>query len=198
MMIDGFGFRSTFKYNSTGIDYYQDMNTLQNKIIISSWSKTLKQNRPHRYRSFWSITPAERCHDDVIKWKHFPRYWPFVRGIHRSPVNSPHKGQWHGAFVFFDLRLNKWLSKQYWGWWFEKLSRPLWRHRNGKVMTSTISTCAVIMTWKHFMHQWPFVRGFHWSPVESPHKGLVMWSFDVFFIAILNKLLNIQPRCLWY
>ena len=37
---------------------------------------------------------------DVIKWKHFPRYWPFVRGIHRSPVNSPHKGQWHGALMF--------------------------------------------------------------------------------------------------
>ena len=32
-------------------------------------------------------------HDDVIKWKHFPRYWTFVRGIHRSPVNSSHKGQ---------------------------------------------------------------------------------------------------------
>ena len=32
--------------------------------------------------------------------------------------------------VFFDLRLNKWLSKQPWGWWFETLSRPLWRHRN--------------------------------------------------------------------
>ena len=31
--------------------------------------------------------------DDVIKWKHFARYWPFVREIHRSPVNSPHKGQ---------------------------------------------------------------------------------------------------------
>ena len=32
-------------------------------------------------------------HDDVIKWKHFPRYWSFVWGIHRSPgpVNSPHK-----------------------------------------------------------------------------------------------------------
>ena len=42
----------------------------------------------------------ELCHDDVIKWKHFPRYWPFVRGIHRSPVNSPHKGQWHGALIF--------------------------------------------------------------------------------------------------
>ena len=39
-------------------------------------------------------------HDDVIKWKHFPRYWPFVRGIHKSPVNSPHKGQWRGALMF--------------------------------------------------------------------------------------------------
>ena len=37
---------------------------------------------------------------DVIKWKHFPHYWPFVRGIHRSPVNSPHKGQWRGALMF--------------------------------------------------------------------------------------------------
>ena len=39
-------------------------------------------------------------HDDVIKWKHFPHYWPFVRGIHRSPVNSPHKGQWRGVLMF--------------------------------------------------------------------------------------------------
>ena len=68
-------------------------------------------------------------HDDVIKWKHFPRYWPFVRGIHRSPVNSPHKGQWCGAsmFCFSDLRPNKRLSKQSWGWWFETPSDPLWR-----------------------------------------------------------------------
>ena len=39
-------------------------------------------------------------HDDVIKWKHFPRYWPSVRGIHRSSVNSPYKGQWRGALMF--------------------------------------------------------------------------------------------------
>ena len=41
-----------------------------------------------------------RTHDDVIQWKHFPRYWPFVRGSHRSPVNSLHKGQWRGALMF--------------------------------------------------------------------------------------------------
>ena len=39
-------------------------------------------------------------HDDVIKWKLFPRYWPFVPGIHRSLVNSPHRGQWRGALMF--------------------------------------------------------------------------------------------------
>ena len=38
--------------------------------------------------------------DDVIKWKHFPRYWSFVWGIHQWPVNSPHKGQWHRALIF--------------------------------------------------------------------------------------------------
>ena len=32
--------------------------------------------------------------------------------------------------VFFDLHPNKWLSKQWWGWWFETQSCPLWRHRN--------------------------------------------------------------------
>ena len=32
-------------------------------------------------------------HDDVIKWKYFPRYFPFVLEIHCSPVNSPHKVQ---------------------------------------------------------------------------------------------------------
>ena len=38
---------------------------------------------------------------DVIKWKSIPRYWPFVRGIHRWPVVSPHIDQWCGALIFF-------------------------------------------------------------------------------------------------
>ena len=54
--------------------------------------------------------PAD--HDDVIQWRHFPRYWPFVRGIHRSPVNSPHKGQWRGALMFplICARINDWVN----------------------------------------------------------------------------------------
>ena len=66
-----------------------------------------------------------RCfsrHDDVIEWKHFPRYWPFVWGIHRSLVNSPHKGQWRGALMYSLIcALHKWLSKQSWGWWHQRV-----------------------------------------------------------------------------
>ena len=60
--------------------------------------------------------------------------------------NSPVPGEFHAqrpvtrSFdVFFDLRLNKRLSKQSWGWWFETLSRPLWCHCNGCV--SKLSHC---------------------------------------------------------
>ena len=33
------------------------------------------------------------------------------------------------------------------------------------------------------VHHWPFVRGIHWSPVDSPHKGPVMYSFGVYFVV---------------
>ena len=52
------------------------------------------------YNVFFVIIRSHIYHDDVIKWKHFPRYWPFVREIQRLPVNSPHRGQWRGALMF--------------------------------------------------------------------------------------------------
>ena len=57
----------------------------------------------HEYFSLINYSPATamvNAHDNVIKWGHFSHYWPFVRGIHRWPVNSPHKGQWRGALMF--------------------------------------------------------------------------------------------------
>ena len=72
-------------------------------------------------------------HDDVIKWRNFPRYWPFVRGIHRSPVNSPHKGQWRGALMFSLIyaRINGWVNNRESG----DLSRP-GAHYDVRVMTT--------------------------------------------------------------
>ena len=77
--------------------------------------------------SFVAVSEWSPIHDDVIIWKHFPRYWPFGRGgIHRSPVNSPHKGQWCRALMCSLIcALNK-----SWGWWFETPSHSLWRHCN--------------------------------------------------------------------
>ena len=51
---------------------------------------------------------------DIIKWKHFPRYWPFVRGINQSPVNSHHKGKWRGAlmFSFIGAWINVWVNNR--------------------------------------------------------------------------------------
>ena len=70
--------------------------------------------------------------------------------------------------VFFDLRLNKRLSKQSWGWWFETLSCPLWCHCNGMsldlnynkstwarvmahclVAPSPMLTCISVTIWHH-------------------------------------------------
>ena len=64
-------------------------------------------------------------HTSSSWWRH---HWSFVRGIHRCPVNSPHKGQWRGALMFSLIcALNKRLNKQSWGWWFETPARSLWR-----------------------------------------------------------------------
>ena len=63
--------------------------------------------------------------DDVIKWKHFPLYWTFVTS--EFPWKRPITRRFD---VFFDLRLNKWLSEQSRGWWFDAPSRSLWRYCN--------------------------------------------------------------------
>ena len=62
----------------------------------------------------WTFEGQAWFHDDVIKWKHFPRNWLFVRGIHRSPVNSPHKGQWRGALMIslICVWINDWVNNR--------------------------------------------------------------------------------------
>ena len=67
-------------------------------------------------RRFYPIQAAEgksitRSRDSRC---HYPRYWPFVWGIHRWPVNSPHKGQWRGTlmFSFICVWINSWVNKR--------------------------------------------------------------------------------------
>ena len=84
-----------------------------------------------RWQGKTTMTDCSQLHDDVIKWKHFPHHWPFVQGIHRSLVNSQHKGQWHGPLMLSLIcTLDKRLSTQSWGWWYEMPSHSLWHHFN--------------------------------------------------------------------
>ena len=73
--------------------------------VIIKWVTSMVWYSTWALLNYWT-------HDDDIKWEHFPRYWPFVRGIHRSPVNSPHKGLW-GRVLIFSLicaSINGWVN----------------------------------------------------------------------------------------
>ena len=82
------------------------------------------------HNDIWYTTRSTRVkklmhslHDGVITWKHFPRYWPFVWRIHRSAVNSPHKGQWRDALMF--SLICAWIN----GWVNNGEASDLKRHR---------------------------------------------------------------------
>ena len=97
------------------------------------------------------VTVARFIHDDVIKWKHFPRNWPFVRGIHRSPVNSPHKGQWRGALMFYLICV--WIN----GWVNNREAGDLRRHLGHYDVSVMLGRVAYICTTKlgrYWFRQW--------------------------------------------
>ena len=78
-----------------------DIGIFLGRIEKSFECRSLRKKLPWNWNSSITFSNSWNRHDDVIKWKHFPRYWTFVWGIHRSPVNSPHKGQRRGALVFW-------------------------------------------------------------------------------------------------
>ena len=113
----------------------------------------------------------------------FPRCWPFVRGNHRSLMNSPHKGQSRSFDAFFDLHLNKRLSKPSRRRWFETPSRSLLRHCNKKwFQPPARSQCRVIRenTTLHFM----------FPQNNLTRKGLTGISMIWWFILVNNAFIT--------
>ena len=120
---------------------------------------------------------TEFIHNNVIKWKHFPCYWPFVRGIHRSPVNSPHKGQWRGALLFSLIWYNKRLGKQSWCWWFETPLHPLWRHCDDQELKPSWKRGLITMETKtlnimYHLQMYPFSIMVFWYSSYSIESNL--------------------------
>ena len=98
------------------------------KVTVEVWHD---QGISIQFTDFGSENFATLCHDDVIKWKYFPHYWPFCAG--NSPVTGEFPAErpvMRSFDVSFDLRLNQQMSKQWRHRWFETPSRLLWRNCN--------------------------------------------------------------------
>ena len=94
------------------------------EVLIKLTIFSLKKVVSFQLIDFYAAIDTATCiHDDVIRWKHFPCYWSFVRGIHRSPVNSPHKGHWRGALML--SLICAWIN----GWVSNRGAGDLRRHR---------------------------------------------------------------------
>ena len=108
--------------------------------------------------------------------------------------------------VFFYLCLNKRLSKKSWAWWFEMLSRPLWRHCNVNAPPH-IHACNQV--WKHnplyadFGRKNTFLYRNHWFWVliNSPFFFLARCVFSLYNIKYLlllkAKIFVSNPRHLF-
>ena len=148
-------------------------------ISVFPWRSLPYTMDPHLYEGgcVWEAPIIGAWHDDVIKWKHFPRYRPFVRGIHRSPVNSPHKGQWRGALM--SSLICVWID----GWVNNREAGDLRRYR---AHYDVIVMCTVafdilrvddfgrnndVMTFKTLSVLLVF-----WSSVNSPYFRPVIWT----------------------
>ena len=93
-------------------------------------------------------------HDDVNKWKHFLRCWPFVRGFHWSPVNSPHRDHWCRALLF--SLICAWLH----GWVNNREAGDLRRH-NAHYDVIVISMVDQCVLWFYLYYY--VVQDFVWG-----------------------------------
>ena len=133
-------------------------------------------------------------HDNVIKWKHFLRYWPFVRGIHRSPVNSPHKGQWRGALVFSLICawINAWVNNREAGDW-----RRHCTHYDVIVMISvrfSLFMCRLVLTWQllHSAIQNNTDPQICWAIMFFPPENIDAARYGFKFVRSLWNLIGVS------
>ena len=156
-----------------------------------------KKSTDHEHTEKWSNFKyaTAKSYDVVIKWRQFPRYWPFVRGIHRSPVNSPHKGQWRGALMLslICVWLNGWINNREAG--DLTPSRSLWRQCKGLILHYEVITC----TWKRFT---ALIYGHLWgdSLVTGivSQKGPVRRMFNVFVLTEQTVQQTVKLSVIWH
>ena len=118
-------------------------------------------------------------HNCISWWRH--QMEAFSTSLALCAGNSPITGEFpaqrpvtRSFDVFFDLCLNKRLSKQSWGWWFETLSRPLWRYRN-----DWPRSCLYIKAFVHLLHSQTTVNTITLQLIIFDECGLCICRDDV-------------------
>ena len=81
-----------------------------------------------------------------------------------------------GLWCFFDLRLNKPLSKQSWGWWFEKLSHSLWRHCN---------VIKLHVLWVTSLLNLVYLQGLYSLSGETSYRQ-ISWSLEAARLTVIR------------
>ena len=130
-------------------------------VTIRFQEYVVRMGKRDRYDHMRNVVPEAGIDDTMTSsiGNIFPRYWPFVRGIHRSPVNSPHKGQWHGALIF--SLICAWIN----GWVNKREAGDLRRHRahyDVIVMAGT-SNCIPQCLWDVITYHCPSLDTCAWQ-----------------------------------
>ena len=133
-------------------------------------------------------------HDDVIKWKHFPCDWPFVRRIHRPPVNSPHEGQWCRTLMLslICVWIKDWVNNHEAG-----NLRCYCAHYDVVVMIDEDCEKDWLVQMPLLMVEclaWSHLMGLHQACSEHHHLLTFGWLTVVFITVI--RLSRTQPDCL--
>ena len=137
----------------TGILLHMHLANERWRYIVTSspisWVHT--QNDPCKQEMWLQHQGAGAlCHSLLLRstwWRHQMETFSVLLAL--CAGNSPATGEFpaqrpvkRSFDVFFDLHLNKRLSKQPWGWWFETPSCSLWRHCKGFLVS---------WIWDHFL-----------------------------------------------
>ena len=131
--------------------YRSQYQNLRPRICFTSWVQMASEFfilfKSHQFN--WNELAPDTTRLQKTWWRHQMETFSALLAI--CEENSPVPGEFptqrpvtRSFDVFFDLHPNNRLSKQWWGWWFETLSHPLWRHRNDGSMK-----------WEVYMYQDP-------------------------------------------
>ena len=169
-------------------------------VIGIHWQPEKLERKLFSHYARWCFSTVRYAEYVSIWWRHHVAWWRHQMETYSALLalcagNSPVAGKFpaqrpvtRSFDVFFDLRLSKWLSKQWWDWWFETLSRPLWRHCN---VWGYSANSGYIRDRRLLMCLWRCMG----SVKLFSHLTLIYWNFNSFWRHAMETLSVLLALC---